>query len=151
MKNQQAEALKIALKLITKKDRTEAEIKQKLERKGFSKEDIAETVQYLKQKGFLDDTKFIQKAEKIAEDRFLGKMGLQNYLLSKGIDKELIDSIQDIDDLSLALKLIERKKHLLKEVTDNKKKAKITGFLLRRGFSWDTINRCLKTLDKGGS
>jgi len=151
VKTQLNEALKIAIRLISQRDRTEEEIKKRLEKKGISEKDITETIQYLKQKGFIDDRKFVHKAEKIAEDRFLGKIGLQNYLMRKGIHKELIDTLPDIDETNIALRLIERKKYLIKDASVEKKKAKIAGFLLRRGFSWDTVNKCLKSFEKGGS
>lgn len=141
------EALKVALRLLSKRDRTEAELKEKLRKKGFSEKIIDETVTYLKQKGFIDDSKFILRAIQIAEDKFFGKMGLKNYLMRKGIDKELLQSLPELDELSIARKLLERKKHLIKDTLNEKKKAKIAGFLLRRGFSWDTVNRCLKLAD----
>ncbi|ACI20553.1 MULTISPECIES: regulatory protein RecX [Thermodesulfovibrio] len=147
MKTKQNKALTVALRLITKRDRTEAELQDRLQKKGFSEKDITETIQYLKQKGFIDDSKFIEKAEKIAEDRFLGTMGLKNYLMRKGIDKNLIQHIPEIDEFSIAQKLIQRKKHFLRDIQPDKKKAKIAGFLLRRGFSWDTVNKCLKLND----
>lgn len=144
MKKQNNEALKYALRLITKKDRTEAELREKLYRKGFTEEDIEDVISYLKERGFIDDAKFIEKAEKIAEERFLGNMGLKNYFAQKGIDKELLDSLPSVDEFLIAQKLIQRKIHLIKNDSQEKKKAKIAGFLLRRGFSWDTINKFLK-------
>ncbi|ODA44941.1 Regulatory protein RecX [Thermodesulfovibrio sp. N1] len=136
------------MRLIAKRDRTEAELIDKLNRKGFSEREIDETVFYLKQKGFLDDTKFIEKAEKIAQDRFLGNMGIKNYLAKKGIDKELLENVPEIDEFLIAQRLIQRKLHLIKNDSTDKKKLKITGFLLRRGFSWDTVNKCLKEVLK---
>jgi len=144
VKKQNNEALKYALRLITKKDRTEAELREKLYRKGFTEEDIEDVISYLKERGFIDDAKFIEKAEKIAEERFLGNMGLKNYFAQKGIDKELLDSLPSVDEFLIAQKLIQRKIHLIKNDSQEKKKAKIAGFLLRRGFSWDTINKFLK-------
>ena len=148
MKTKQNEALKYALRLIAKRDRTEAEMRDRLQKKGFSEKDINETIQYLKQKGFIDDSKFIKSAEKIAEDRFLGEMGLRNYLSRKGIDRELLINLPQLDEFSIAKRLLERKKHFLKDSAPDKKKAKIAGFLLRRGFSWDTVNKCLKEVLK---
>lgn len=144
MKKDKTEALKLALKLLSIRDRTEAEIREKLKNKGILPHIIDEVLDYLKEKGFIDDRRFIEKAEKIAEDRFLGKMGVGHYLLRKGIDKQLITSIPELDEFSIAIKLLERKKYLLKDCPEEKKKTKIAGFLLRRGFSWDTVNKCLK-------
>ncbi|MCX7987905.1 MAG: recombination regulator RecX [Thermodesulfovibrio sp.] len=144
MKKQQNEAIKKALKLLSLKDRTEAELKEKLRKTGFDEQNIVYAIEYLKQKGFIDDSKFIQKAEKIAEDRFLGNLGLRNYLVRKGLENEKLESLPEIDELQIAQRLIQRKKHLLKDIPFDKKEAKIAGFLLRRGFSWDTINKCLK-------
>lgn len=143
MKKQQNEILKLALKLLSIRDRTEAELKEKLQRKGFEEKDIVETIEYLKQRGFIDDSKFIQRADKIAEDRFLGELGVRNYFLRKGIEKEKLERLPEIDEISIAKKLLKRKKHLLTDISSDKKKAKIAGFLLRRGFSWDTVKKCL--------
>jgi len=148
VKNLLNEALKVALRLITKRDRTEAELIEKLKKKQFPEEIINETVDYLKQRGFIDDSRFIHRADKIAEDRFIGKKGLQNYLMRKGIDKELLQNLPELDELSIAKKLLKRKKHLIKDAPADRKRAKIAGFLLRRGFSWDTVNKCLKLDDK---
>ncbi|MEN2993868.1 MAG: regulatory protein RecX [Thermodesulfovibrio sp.] len=148
MKPKQNKALEFALRLITKTDKTEAEILNRLYKKGFSEEEIKETIEYLKNKGFINDLKFIQKAEKIAEDRFLGMIGLKSYFIRRGIDRDLIQNIPEIDELSIAMRLIQRKSHFFKDISPDKKKAKITGFLLRRGFSWDTINECLKMSEK---
>jgi regulatory protein len=148
VKTKQNEALKYALRLIAKRDTTESEMRDRLQKKGFSEKDINETIQYLKQKGFIDDSKFIKSAEKIAEDKFLGEMGLRNYLSRKGIDRELLINLPQLDEFSIAKRLLERKKHFLKDSAPDKKKAKIAGFLLRRGFSWDTVNKCLKEVLK---
>lgn len=143
MKIKQNETLKTALRFLSLRDRTEAELLEKLKRKGFDEKDIFKTIEYLKQKGFIDDFKFIQKAEKIAEERFLGKIGLKNYLIRKGIEKEKLETLPDIEEFQIAQKLIQRKKHLLKDISSDKKKSKIVRFLLRRGFSWDTVNKCI--------
>lgn len=143
MKTKQNEALRTAIRLLSLRDRTEVELLEKLQRKGFDEKDISKAIEYLKQKGFIDDSKFIQKAEKIAEDRFLGQMGLKNYLIRKGISKDKIENLSQIDELSIAIRLLQRKKHLLKDISQEKKKARIARLLLRRGFSWDTVNQCL--------
>lgn len=144
MRNKQSEPLTVAIRILSLKDRTESEIREKLKKKGFNDRQIAETVEYLKKKGYIDDTKFIQRAEKIAEDRLLGEMGLKNYLLRKGIPEDKIEALPQIDEFSIALKLLERKKHLLKDLSPERRKTKIAGFLLRRGFSWDTVAKCIK-------
>lgn len=150
MKKKQSDSLKTAIKLLSIKDRTEVELREKLLKKGFKEQDIKNTIEYLKQKGFIDDNKFIREASKIAEEKLLGEMGVKNYLLRKGISGELIDSLPKLDEFTIAQRLIKRKEHLLKEYSDEKRKQKIAGFLLRRGFSWDTVNRCIKsyTLNK---
>lgn len=143
MKNQQNEVLKVAFKLLSIRDRTEAELKEKLQIKGFEENDIFEAIEYLKQRGFIDDSKFIQRADRIAENRFLGELGLRNYFLRKGIEKEKLEHLPEIDEISIAKKLIRRKKHLLSDISSDKRKAKIVNLLLRRGFSWETVKKCL--------
>lgn len=148
MKRPQNEAFRFALKLISIKDRTESEIRNRLEKKGFSEAVIFETIEKLKEKGFIDDKKFIKKAEKIAEDRFIGETGLKYYLTKRGINKELLNELPQIDEILIAQRLLDRKEHFLKDIPEDKKKAKIVGFLLRRGFSWDTVNNFINKKDK---
>lgn len=148
MKN--PKALNFALKLISKRDRTEAELRDRLIKKGFSEEELEYTLNYLKERGFIDDRKFIKNADKIAEDRLLGKSGIEYYFLKKGLKKELLEEIGEIDEYSIAMRLLRKKSYLFDEEPFEKKKAKIAGLLLRRGFSWDTINKCLKSVTGGG-
>ncbi|WP_297212461.1 MULTISPECIES: regulatory protein RecX [Thermodesulfovibrio] len=143
VKKRENEILKTALKLLSLKDRTEAELREKLKSKGYIEREINGALEYLKQKGLLDDSKFIEKADRIAEDRFLGKMGIKHYLMKRGIEKDKLESLPPINEILIARKLIQRKRHLLRDLPGDKKKAKIAGFLLRRGFSWETVNECV--------
>ncbi len=144
MKKQHNEALKLAIRLLSLRDRTEAEIRHKLELKGFSLEEIENVVNCLKSKGFIDDSKFIKKIGHIAENRLLGEVGVKNYLLKRGIEREILESAPKFDEFVIAQKLLQKKERFFKDVSPDKRKAKMAGFLLRRGFSWDTVNRCLK-------
>lgn len=143
------EAVSFALRLLSRKDRTEAELKERLIKKGFPEEEIKDALNYLKERGFIDDKRFIKDVEKIAEDRFLGKKGVEYYLLRKGLKKELLEEIKDIDEYNIAMRLLKKKSFLYEKESTEKKKAKVAGLLLRRGFSWDTIDKCLKSIMGG--
>lgn len=143
MKRTQTDPFRFALRLISIRDITELELRSKLERKGFSETEIEKVIEKLREKGFIDDSRFIKKAERIAEDRMIGQFGLRQYLIRRGVDKELVEEIPKLDETSIAVKLINKKSHFLKDIPEEKKKAKIAGFLMRRGFSWDTINKVI--------
>lgn len=143
MRRTQTDPFKFALRLISMRDITELELRSKLERKGFSEDEIEKVIEKLRERGFIDDSKFIKKAERIAEDKMIGQFGLRQYLIRRGINKELVDEIPQLDETSIAIKLIDKKSHFLKDIPEDKKRAKIAGFLIRRGFSWDTINKVI--------
>lgn len=150
MRRTQTDPFKFALRLISIRDITELELRSKLERKGFSEGEIEKVIEKLRERGFIDDSKFIKKAERIAEDKMIGQFGLRQYLIRRGINKELVDQIPQLDETSIAIKLIDKKSHFLKDIPEDKKRAKIAGFLMRRGFSWDTINKVInQTYSKG--
>ncbi|MBK3333250.1 regulatory protein RecX [Persephonella atlantica] len=118
-----------ALKLLSKKDYFEAEIKQKLSQKGFSKEEIEETVLYLKKHGFIDDDKLLERYREVAVQKGKSSIYLKRKLFSKGIYAELSYE----EELKSAINLLENKYRGEKEFYN------IVKFLKNRGFSYSVI------------
>lgn len=143
-------ALRHAFRLLGYRDRSEKEMYEKLARKGFSENIAEEAVTYLKDKGFIDDRRFAEILKKDAVERKrLGKRGTRHYLINKGIADDIVDDVLGNDDdyLDAAKSLVERKLRNVKDYDEETIKRRLWGMLSRRGFSYDTINKVLKSYD----
>ncbi|HTZ17105.1 MAG TPA: regulatory protein RecX [Dissulfurispiraceae bacterium] len=140
-------ALQYAFLLLRYRDRSEKELLQRLGRKGFSEETSGKVLSYLKGKGYIDDVRFAQSLKRTAmEQRQFGKRGVINYLISKGIPSEIIDSLSGDDDdyIGTAVSLAERKMKHMKGLDEATMKRRLWGALARKGFSPDIIRRVMK-------
>ncbi|MBI5213965.1 MAG: regulatory protein RecX [Nitrospirae bacterium] len=149
-KNALESALKNAFRLLGYRDRSEKEMLEKLMQKGFSAEVAGNAVAYLKNRGFIDDRRFAGILKKTAAERkHLGRSGTLAYLINKGISGDIADEILgDEDDyLDTARNLIEKKMRSLKSCDGETIKRRLWGMLARRGFSYGTINKALKSFD----
>lgn len=147
---QSAFALKYALRLLGYRDRSEKEMHEKLIKKGFSDKVAHETVAYLRDKGFIDDKRFAEILRRDAiERKHLSKRGTRHYLINKGIADDIADDVlgKDDDYLDAAKNLVEKKLRNIKDYNEEKLKRRLMGMLSRRGFSYDTIKRVLKSFD----
>lgn len=140
------DALRYAIRLLSYRDRSEGEILLKLIEKGFSEEVANDVICCLKEKGFLDDLKLAETLKRGAiERKFLGRIGFKEYLISRGIPDDIIDFVigKDEDYLDGAINFISKKLKGNKRV-DKDMKEKLFRGLLRRGFSFEIINKAFK-------
>lgn len=140
-------ALKHAFRLLGYRDRSEKEMCEKLLQKGFSEKVALEAVDYLKDKGFIDDRRFAEILRKNAVERkHLGKRGTRSYLMNKGIAVDIAEDIlgDDEDYLDAAKSFVEKKLRNMKVYDGETMKGRLWGMLSRRGFSYDTIDKVLK-------
>jgi regulatory protein len=122
----------------------------RLKQKGHRGIIIAATIDSLKTKGMLDDLAF---AKLWIGDRIslkpAGKSLIAGELRSKGIDDATIDEAFGgyeglYDEYELALPLARKKIRTIRGVEPEKAKRKVFDFLLRRGFSRNTIWKVIK-------
>lgn len=134
--------------LLESMDRTEMQIRRKLQEGFYSEDIIDDAVEYVKGFRYLDDSRYARNYIRSQQDRkSLRKM--QTELMGKGISRELIEQAveeeyQQEDERKLILKWVE-KKHYSSEQADLKEKQKIYQFLIRKGFRSDDI---LHVLDR---
>lgn len=140
------EALRYAFRFLSYRDRSEGEITSKLTEKGFSEDVINGVISYLKEKGFLNELRLAENLKRSAVERkFLGKIGVKEYLFSRGLSDDVINSVlgKDEDYLDAAINFISKKLKGDRRV-DKDMREKIFRGLLRRGFSFEIINRAFK-------
>jgi len=144
------------LRFLSFRPRSEKEILDYLKNKtSFAKaaddqkEELSQTfdkiLKKLKEYKFIDDLAF---AKWFIENRKKGKRLILLELSHKGISKEIIEEAQSLFDLAkkdsdLLEKLIDKKWKIYQR---NPEKAyeKMMGFLMRRGFDYDTVKKAIK-------
>lgn len=136
-----------ALRFLSTRPRTEREIRSKLREKEFSDEEISSVIQDLHQSGLLDDRQFARLFVRNAMTlRPAGAPVLRRKLLLLGVDRKTIDEIiaeelsgesQTETARELARRYVAKARAARKE--DQKLRARLSGYLARRGFPWDTI------------
>lgn len=139
-----------SLKLLSYRPRSIREVSEKLKKycikKKISAETVNQVINYLKEQNFLNDEEFgrwwITQRNSF---RPKGYQLIKLELMQKGIDKEIINRvISDTEnkgegEFLTAMKVIEKKRNLLKNLKKDALKAKISRFLGSRGFSWETV------------
>ena len=146
-------AQEAALRLLSYRARSKRELQERLKRKGITSVDADEVLDTLERSGLLNDFEF---ARSFAHDKLLkkpmGKTMLKQQLRLKGISKELIEQVlseayksnpEDKYAFELALKRIKRSQSSFTKLDPLKKKKRLSDYLIRRGFDWDTVAKAV--------
>jgi regulatory protein len=148
VENRKAEPLQkaknYAFLLLKFRPRSEKEIGERLKRKKFDTTVIRETILFLKENGFVDDSYFAKVWLESRIKRPLGLRKLRVELRQKGINKEIIDSqVEEISkgycEEEIVSKLAKERLNKLKGIEPEKAKRRLFDYLLRRGFSAEVI------------
>lgn len=139
-----------AFQYLSRRDHASFELKQKLQKKGFSTEVIDDVILEFSEKNLLNDQQF---AAGFANDKAIlnlwGPKKIEMALLKKGVQKKHIRKIlkSTFDNLSkehICVDLIsKRKKHFLREENLLRRKQKIYSYLASRGFSGEVIKKAI--------
>ena len=141
-----------ALRLLGYRARAEAEMRQRLGRKGFSGSEIEQAVARLKASGLIDDAAF---AKAWSESRAAGKPRsayvVKRELRTKGIDAETAEqATTELDDAGAAYRAALPRLNWQKSLPREEARRKLSDFLRRRGFGWAVIERTLSRLREEG-
>ena len=135
--------------LLEKMDRTESQLRVKLQQ-GFYPEDIIEdAIGYVKSFHYLDDLRYAQNYVRNQREK-KSQRKIWAELVGKGSEKEtaaqaLEEEYQQEKEQDLILKWIE-KKNYFSETADWKEKQRMYQFLMRKGFQPDDILHALDYL-----
>jgi regulatory protein len=128
------------LRFVSFRPRSEKEIRDFLARKLKRRHTTAplvvrEVLDRLRVLGYVDDAKFTAWwVEQRTGRKPKGRRLIERELLQKGIVYEA-----KIDEKQLAKRAIAKKQMLWKKLPQLERKKKISDFLYRRGFDWETI------------
>ena len=141
------EVLHKAIDLLSRREHAVLELEKKLKSKAFSSDDISEVMSFLLEKDYVSDQRYTETMIRSRTSKGYGWRYIQNELQQKGVSAALIKTLgqeQDIDWYHQA-ELAYNKRFALKEIKDQKDKAKRIRFLQYRGFSIDEIMAVLQT------
>ena len=134
--------------------RTEREVRQKLIRSDFGEAVAEDTVARLRELGYLDDAAYAHSyVEARFRNRGYGPGRLRGDLLRRGVASALIDAalddlIEQEDVLEAARRHAEKRWPRLAAETDSyKRRKKLSDYLVRRGFSYETARRVIDELE----
>lgn len=139
-----------ALTYLEKGIKTEKGTRDYLKKKGYLDESIDKAIEKLKDYGYIDDEVFAESYIN-TYSHLKGKQKLKYELLSKGVDKEIID--QKLEDLIDEDEQIENaktlgKKYLKNKAVDEKTYQKLCAHLVSKGFSFDVVSKVAKEVLK---
>lgn len=130
-----------ALRFLSYRMRSIAEVRQNLKKKEYAPEIIDEAVSQLEAQGWLDDVAF---AEYWAEQRETfkprGRVAVAMELRQKGVERSIIDHVlEDMDEDAAAQQAALKKARSLSHLPQDLFKKKLGQFLQRRGFRYEQI------------
>lgn len=133
------DALQYAIRALSMRSLSEHELEKKLRNRQATAQIIAQTLERLRQYGFLNDP---QIAARTAQDPNLGRFGVKRKLMARGINKHVIEDVlvtrDDSQDLEAAVALLTK---YAARFTGDRAQHKATAFFMRRGFSFQIIRR----------
>jgi len=142
--HEKQKAMEKAMRALSMRAHSEAEIVEKLTRQRFDERTIAEVMQFLAEHRLTDDAAFAGQWAKARARRGIGPRKIAWELREKGVASDIIEeALEGIDgDESLEPAVALAKKHLSRG--DEKAKQRAYGALVRRGFPYDTVKKALE-------
>ena len=142
-------AKKRALHLLERMDRTEQQLREKLQASEYPEEVIEEAIAYVKSFHYIDDQRYAENYTRYSKER-LSKSQIRQKLFLKGVAKDTIDTAieeeYDADETVHIRKLLQ-KKHFDSSSKDEREFRRIYNYLLRRGFRSSDILREMKYVE----
>ena len=148
------QAMNTAVRILTNRDHSKYEIKQKLRQRGFAGKVIDAVIVKCERLGYLDDKRTAQVYISQLKRKCFGKRYIRLALKKKrmsgaAIDKILLESYPGDDEYEYARRLLEKKMKAFARETDPKKKSdKIYRFLYGRGFNTAVISDLIRNFVK---
>lgn len=139
--------LDAAVHFLSYRPRSESEIRQRLQRRGFGSTIIESTMTKLKEQGLIDDLAFAL-FWKDNRDSFSprGKYLIRLELKQKGVSGDIIDRMDAADDETNAYRAAVEKARKLPKSDYQTFRRRLGEYLRRRGFGYGVINRTVEQL-----
>ena len=130
-----------ALGMLTRREHSRLELKQKLQQKDFDEDEITQVIDTLVEQGYQSDERFSEAFIRVRHQQGKGPIKIAAELRQRGVEHFDL-SVFDFFQLASAV----REKKFGSVLPDNPKdRAKQQRFLLSRGFSFEQINHVFKS------
>ncbi len=135
-----------ALRLLEFRPRSATEIRRHLSKKGIEEPLIVEALERLQRSGLVDDDRLAQAwVENRSAFRPRGRRALAAEMRQHGLpDQAIQDALQGLDEAPLALEAARKHARRLSGLEWPDFQRKLSGFLARRGFSYDAAGPVVK-------
>ena len=141
-----------AMNLLQKRDYTTRQLREKLEEGLYPDDIVGDAIEYVSSYRYLDDERFardyisyhmsVRSQKRIIQDLCI--KGIDKELVKKLIEEQYSEETQDPEQDQIR-KLLD-KKHFSGDM-EAKEVQKVLAFLLRRGYSMDSIKKVMKEYD----
>jgi len=134
-----------AVHYLSYRPRSESEIRERLQRRGFDGDSVEAVMARLKEQGLVDDVAFAQfwkdnRQSFSPRSRWLTRFELKK----KGVADDIIDQIVDaVDDADSAYRAALSKAQSLPHSDYQSFRRRLGGYLKRRGFGYEVINQTI--------
>ena len=140
-----------ALMLLGYRERSLREIKIRMRQKGYEEKLVEKVVKYLKDRNLINDKRFTQLWAESRIKKGYGRWRIQSELEQKGVNREITDEIlkdlySGIDEVQVALDLVEKKRWVSKEPP--RLTERVSNLLRQRGFSFEVISNVVEKIHK---
>lgn len=140
------QGLSYTLWLLGRRDHSEAELRERLQRKGAEPSDIGRIVQRLRELELVDDESFATRWVR-ARSRKKGAIAIRHELKRKGVGEAHVDralaELTDEGQVEAAVAVLERNAWRFRE-RDLPARARAYAMLARRGFAADVAGEALR-------
>lgn len=150
--DKEKKAKEYVLNLLSYRDRSCREIKDRLKEKGYSPDVSDRVVESLARTHLLDDERFASEwGRERLKSRPMGARLLSQELRRKGIEPEIIEKTIDnlygeVSEEELAFKLLESRRSRYEDLQSETSLRKMSDFLLRRGFPWEIVRETIESI-----
>lgn len=145
------QARNYAFYLLKFTNRSQQEIRERLTKKKYSQSIIAQTIQYLEDIHCIDDRQFAREWIKARLHKPFGLKRISFELHQKGIDntiirEELSNAKANFPEEEIAIALSKKIASKYKGLKRDRLKPRVFGYLSRRGFSSEVIEKAIGQL-----
>jgi regulatory protein len=134
-------AKSVAVRLLSRREHSAFEIRDKLHKRDFDEAEIEQTIIELQQGGWLSDERFAEAYIRMRQKKGFGPIRISMELNERGVKESIVDDYLQAGDEGWQQTLEQQylKKYKNKSIVDYNDKAKRIRFLQYRGFALDVI------------
>lgn len=140
-----------ALRLLSVRSRSKAELRQRLLRGDFEPEEVDAALADLEAVGLIDDEAFARELAEHQRRKGMGRRAGMAALRVKGVDRELAERIADDvnpdDEAERAAEVAAKRLPRLQGLEPETRRRRLLDYVLRRGYDYQTaLAACIRAM-----